>query len=183
MNRRTALKNLLIVTGGVIVLPSCLHERSKTSIPLTHLNIGGEEEKLLAELVGTIIPTTNIPGAKDTYTHLFVLNMIDDCFDNDVQEKFTKGIKEVDRMSRDRFNTSFVKSTPAQREQVVAELEKRAENRKENDDLASFYTTVKKLTIQGYVNSKYVLTNVLKFELVPGRYNGAFPVKPTYHKI
>lgn len=183
MNRRKALKNLLMVAGGVIVLPSCLHERSETSIPLTHLNIGGEEEKLLAELVGTIIPTTDIPGAKDTYTHLFVLNMIDDCFDRDVQQKFTKGLREVERMSKDRFHTSFIKSSPAQREQVVGELEKRAKARDEKDDLASFYSTVKRLTIQGYVNSKYVLTNVLKFELVPGRYNGAFPVKPTYHKI
>jgi hypothetical protein len=180
MKRRDALKNLLIVAGGVIVIPSCLHERSEASIPLSHLKISAEQEKLLAELAGTIIPTTEIPGAKDTYAHLFALKMVDDCYEKDVQEQFARGLKEVERMCKDWYNTTFLKSSPEQKEQIVAELEKKAGAK---DALAVFYTTLKKLTIQGYLNSKYVMTNVLKYELVPGRYNGAFPVKPTYHKI
>lgn len=180
MKRRTAIKNLLFVVGGVMVIPSCLHKEDQASIPLHHLKIDGEQEKLLAELVGTIIPTTHVPGAKDTYTHRHVLRMVDDCFDKDVQAQFTKGLKEVDRLAKDRFHTSFAQSTPQQREQIVADLEKRS---KDKDDLSTFYSTVKKLTIQGYVNSKYVQTNVFHYELVPGRYNGAFPVKPSHFNV
>jgi hypothetical protein len=180
MKRREAIKNLLIVTGGVIVLPSCLQDKKEASIPLKYLAIDADGEKLLAELAETIIPATNIPGAKDTYAHVFALNMVDDCFEQEVQEKFTKGIKEVDRLAKDRFDKSFTRSTPAQREQIVAELEKRGDA---GDELSAFYATYKKLIIQGYLNSRYVLTNVLKYELVPGRYTGAAPVKQTSNKI
>jgi hypothetical protein len=31
--------------------------------------------------------------------------------------------------------------------------------------------------IQGFMNSKYVMTDLKQYELVPGRYNGYFPVK------
>lgn len=180
MKRREAIKNLLIVTGGVIFLPSCLQDKKEASIPLKYLAIDAEGEKLLAELAETIIPATNIPGAKDTYAHVFALNMVDDCFEPEEQEKFTKGLKEVDSLAEDRFGRSFNQSAPAQREQVVAELEKRGDA---GDELSSFYATYKKLIIQGYLNSRYVLTNVFKYELVPGRYNGAAPVRETSNKI
>lgn len=183
MKRRDAIKSLLIVTGGVIVIPSCLQERTESSIPLKHLKIDSNQEKLLAELAETIIPATNTPGAKDTYAHVFTLKMIDDCHDKADQETFIRGLKEIDSMTKDRFNTSFLKSTPAQREQVVAELEKIAATADNKNDLAAFYNMTKSLVIQGYMGSKYVLGQVQKLELVPGRYNGAAPVKQTYIKI
>lgn len=183
MQRRQAIKSLLIVTGGVIVIPSCLQERTESSIPLNHLKIDAGEEKLLAELAETIIPATDTPGAKDTYAHVFTLKMIDDCFDKADQDIFTKGLKEIDRLAKDRFHTNFLKSTPAQREQLVAELEKSAAANNDKDEVARFYKMVKGLVIQGYMGSKYVLGQVQKLELVPGRYNGAAPVKQTYHKI
>jgi hypothetical protein len=36
---------------------------------------------------------------------------------------------------------------------------------------------MKQQTINGYMNSKYVMTNLVVWELIPGRYNGYFPVK------
>jgi hypothetical protein len=41
----------------------------------------------------------------------------------------------------------------------------------------------KALTINGYMTSKYVMTNITKYELVPGRYNGFAPVKTQHHPI
>jgi hypothetical protein len=33
-------------------------------------------------------------------------------------------------------------------------------------------------TIEGYLNSKYVMTNVIKYEFIPSRqYDGFYPVK------
>ena len=183
MKRREAIKSLLIVSGGIIVIPSCLQEKAKGTIPLNHLKIDAHQEKLLAELAETIIPATNTPGAKDTYAHVFALKMIDDCREKEDQAIFVKGLKEIDRMSKDRFSTGFLKGTPAQREQIVAALEQRAATADTKDDIAAFYKMVKGLIIQGYLGSKYVLGQVQKLELVPGRYNGAAPVKQTYNEI
>ncbi|HEY0177238.1 MAG TPA: hypothetical protein VGC08_12725, partial [Pedobacter sp.] len=44
-------------------------------------------------------------------------------------------------------------------------------------ELFRFYQIMKDRTIDGYLNSKYVMTSLIIYELVPGRYNGYFPVK------
>lgn len=103
MKRREAIKSLLIVTGGVMVIPSCLQERTESTIPLNHLKIDANQEKLLAELAETIIPATNTPGAKDTYTHVFTLKMIDDCRDKADQETFIKGLKRSGPLGKGTF--------------------------------------------------------------------------------
>jgi hypothetical protein len=179
MQRRTALKNLLIIAGGTVVLPACMNDRSQASIPLKHLKIDGDQEKLLAEVSETLIPRTAIPGAKDVYTHLYALKMLDDCYEKEQQDQFVDGLKGLDKLAKSKFNTSFIKSTPQQREQLLTELE----GRKKGDDLYEFYQMAKALTVQGYMTSKYVMTNITKYELVPGRYNGFAPVKTVYHQI
>ena len=180
MKRREALKNLLIVTGGVIVLPACLHERTEASIPLKHLKITAEQEKQLATLAETIIPTTNTPGAKDTYAHVFALKMIDDCYDKASQETFIKGVQELDAISKDRFQTAFLKATPTQREQLVSEWEKQLAA---NNTPPSFYKLFKDNVVRGYLGSKQVMGDIMKYELVPGRYVGAAPVQTIKHQI
>lgn len=179
MQRRTALKQLLIVAGGVTVLPACMQATTGASIPLNHIKINSDDEKRLAEISETIIPKTAIPGAKDVYAHLFILKMVDDCYEPEKQEQFVTGLKNIDGLSKKRYSSSFVNSTPAQREGLLAQLEKT----KKGDAFYDFYQMTKALTIQGFLQSKYVLTNVLKYELVPGRYNGFAPVKTVYHQI
>ena len=40
-----------------------------------------------------------------------------------------------------------------------------------------FFPFLKNMTIQGYLNSAYVMRDVFKYELVPARYHGCVPVK------
>ena len=42
--------------------------------------------------------------------------------------------------------------------------------------MTAFYHTVKGLTVFGYTNSKYFMTQQVVYELVPGRYNAYYPV-------
>jgi hypothetical protein len=113
------------------------------------------------------------------YAHLFALKMIDDCFEPEQQREFKDGLKKINALSKERFKTDFTGSTAPQREALLTELE----GRKEGEPLSSFYRMVKSLTIQGFLQSQYIMTNVLKYELVPGRYNGFAPVKTEYHQI
>ena len=173
MERRTAIKNLLVLAGGVVLIPSCIQQSSEASIALKNLKINGNDEKLLAEIAETILPATKTPGAKDVYAHLFALKMVDDCYEKEVQQKFTKGLKEVNNLAKEQYNKSFIDCNAQQRNAIVATLEKEKEA---DTDRASFYKTLKSLTVQSFLSSQYVLTNILKYELVPGRYNGFAPV-------
>src|SRR5450432_3257227 len=93
VNRRHAIKQFVIVSAGIALIPSCMHNTSKASVILKNLSIDGDQEKMLAELSETIIPATTTAGAKDISAHLFVLKMMDDCYSKEDQQKFMKGME------------------------------------------------------------------------------------------
>ena len=163
MERRAAIKQVLIFAGGMTLLPSFLKGAGKASIQLNYLDVDLTQEKLLSQIAEIIIPKTTTPGAKDLGLHLFVLKMVDDCYDENTRQKFMSGLK------------SFEGLEGAALKQLVTDVNYgKAEV---PGDVKSFYKVMKQQTINGYVNSKYVMTNLIKWELVPARYNGYFPVK------
>jgi hypothetical protein len=178
MERRTLIKCLLLVAGGSAVLPACLHKESKASILLNNMSISAEQEATLAEFAETLIPASATPGAKDTYTHLYALRMLDDCHEKEEQEAFLKGLKAVEELTREKHNTSFLEASAAQKKAIVEVLEAK----KASADAQAFYKLMKQLTIQGYTTSKPVMGGIFKYELVPGRYVPQFPVKPIIHQ-
>jgi hypothetical protein len=173
MERRTAIKNLIIIAGGIAILPSCSPGKEKASIELSKLDISADQEALLAEITETILPKTKTPGAKELGLHLFVLKMVDDCHESEEQQKFITGLTEIDALSKKKSGESFLKASAEQRGQVLQQIESRSEV---SDALITFYDITKNRTIQGYLNSRYVMTELIPYELVPSRYNGFFPV-------
>lgn len=163
MNRRLAIKQVLIFAGGMALLPSCLREEGKVSIPLKNLDISATQEKLLAEIAELIIPKTDTSGAKDLNIHLFVLKMLDDCYEPADQQQFLAGLKTFE----------------GHEGKELAQLVSDANTGKSgiSEEVSKFYNIMKSRTIGGYLNSKYVISNHLIWELVPGRYNGYFRVK------
>lgn len=173
MQRRTSLKNLLIIAGGTLLLPSCVLEDTTASIPLDHLQLTAKGEELLAEIAETLIPKTDTPGAKELGIHQFVAVMVDDCYDKETQAQFMIGLKEIDMLSDQHFSKLFTALTSLQREELLYKIE----NNEIGENVLPFYNLTKRLTIQGYVKSEYVMSNLLVYQLVPGRYHGSFPVK------
>jgi hypothetical protein len=174
MNRRTALKNLSLI-GGAISLPAWAYVWTRDSIPPHDLSLSADQELLLAELVETIIPTTDTPGAKEIGVHDFVLTMISDCYEKDVQKEFYSGLIQLEKATQSKFKKSFKECDLVQRTEILNQLENESKSGKEGE--IRFFPLVKGLTIQGYLNSEYVMKNLTKYELVPGRFNGSFPVK------
>ena len=119
MNRRTAIRNVVIITAGAGLLPSCSNN-DKRVISLKNISITGSQEQMLAELTETIIPKTkNFIGAKDLKTHEFVLTMVDDCTSPEEQKKFTDGLKAFDKLSHDKFGQLFTGYTAKQKKNCL----------------------------------------------------------------
>jgi hypothetical protein len=190
ITRRGAIKNCFIITVGAALIPSCLRE-SKPSIPLKHLDITGDQEKLISELCETIIPRTDTPGAKDTYTHLFVLKMADDCQTKEEQQKFVSGLKEFEKLSQKKYDRSFVECSLQQRDELTGSIiNKKAvpkntainagtqngSKKDDTEDVTAFVKSMKRLTLQGYMTSQYYLTKVQPYKLVPGKFEGCILV-------
>ena len=179
VSRRAVIKNLLLVSVGATLIPSCMQEKSKASLLLHNIEVSGEDEKLLAELGETLIPVSDTPGAKDVYTHLFALKMVDDCTTKADQDQFLKGMKSFNDLSQKRFKKSFVAATPAERQSLLTAIEAKTDI---PEDVLAFYKMAKRLTIQGYVTSKYFMGEVQHYQLIPGQFNGCAPVKSSNQK-
>src|ERR1700754_3919787 len=115
ISRRTAIRQLAILSAGAALLPSCMHPHAKPSVSLKNFTVTGDQEKLLEELVATLIPTDTTPGARDVSAHLFTLRMVDDCSPKTDQKKFMKGLAAFDEASKASSGKPFTEASPAQR--------------------------------------------------------------------
>lgn len=175
MKRRSAIRNLAIITGGFMLLPSCRSTPGNGSVSFKNFNINADQENLLAEIASTIIPATDIPGAKEVGAHLFVLKMLDDMYEKDVQQNFITGLDNLDAGTKKQFDKGFASCNVDQKQKVLLDIVNKKGYSKEVID---FFAIMKQRTVQGYLNSKYVMTNVIKYEFVPShQYNGYYPVK------
>jgi hypothetical protein len=175
MKRRAAIRDLIMIAGGITILPACFNQQDKASVALRNVQISAEEEKLLAEVADTIIPPTDTPGAKELGAHLFALKMLDDCYEKEDQQKFISGLKALDESAKKRFQHSFLQCTTAQRENILLAIENKEQFPPEVFD---FYKIMKAKTLQGYMTSKYVVLNIMKYEMIPSvPYNGYYPIK------
>lgn len=172
MQRRSAIKNLALTIGGTIVLPAWANAWSKESIQSGAFKITYAQETLLAEIVETIIPKTDTPGAKELGADKFILKMVADCYDKKSQDIFAKGMVSVDELSKKENGKTFVESDAKQKLEVLKKM-----STSSNSDEKGFVQLVKGLTIDGYLVSEYVMTNLRIFEMVPGRYHGCVPIK------
>lgn len=173
VNRRTAIKQFLFVSAGVAVLPACFQDdKGKSSVLLKNFQLNGQQEKTLEDLTEAIIPGTTTPGAKAVYAHLFVLKMMDDCYKKEDQQKFVKGLEQFEKAALKKYSQPFAQCSKVQREALIAGIN----GKKDIDpDLSFFYESTKRLTIQGYTSSKFYLTNVQVYKMIPGKYKGCVP--------
>jgi hypothetical protein len=174
MNRRCAIRQLVTLTGGVLVLHSCIEDRSTASLSLKNYTLTGDQENLLAMLAETFIPKTSTPGGRDIYAHHFAMKMVDDCMSTADRERFLRGLEAFAENARSMNGTSFHQTAIYGREKVVRALQERKEEK--DSDETFFYKRMKNLTIRAYTSSKFYLTDVQPYELVPSRWSGCVAV-------
>jgi hypothetical protein len=169
LSRRQALKQFAFVSAGMALIPSCMQDRSKSTLLLKKIKVSPADEAMLAELCETIIPKTDTPGAKDLSAHLFVLMMIDECSNKENQDGFINGMKAFNEFNQQTIAKNF---SDASQEERVTVLKKILLIKDEKSPVLTFFNDLKKRTIQAYTSSEFFLTKVQVYELIPGRYHG-----------
>lgn len=174
MNRRNAIGNIVVLSLGSMVLPSC-DQRDEAIFKIKNLPLTGNEEKLMSQLADAIIPTTAFIGASGVKAHEFTLKMVDDCYDPDQQNKYLTGLKEFDKLAKGKYGSSFTSIASPQKLEWLSSLEKKKDI---PEEALFFYETTKKHTLQAFTSSKEYMTDVLKYKMVPGsNFKGCVPVK------
>jgi len=173
MKRREMLKGLVVATAAAAMLPSCVFDKKKkeASVAFKNIPVSGDQEETLAAVADTLIPETDIVGAKSLKAHLFVLTMVNDCYNTEARDSFMKGFDALDKFTDKKFNKSFLECDAKQREEILTAIDKAGESL-DSKDLKEFYAITKRHTVQAFMSSEYVMKNIEGYEYLPGRFHG-----------
>lgn len=175
MERRNAFKYIAISAAGLATVPFWVDSWTTKKLPAVNSRETDDHKLILAELVGAIIPATDIPGAKELEVDKFVYTIVADCFEKEKQVSFFAGLEMAASFSYEKYGKLFVETSNAEKLEVVQQID--VVTIPGSGESFDFVESVKELTIMGYMTSEYIMTNILKYEMIPSRFHGSFPVE------
>ena len=178
MDRRKALKNLGLISGGLLVLPSCDFSKENVSRVMNNLEVTESQESLLKNLVEAYIPETDIPGGIGLKLDEFVWVMVDDCLPKDQQDSFLRGLSSFESLFMKINGNSFSESTAEQKSQALSEIASGEANDPERKDVLAFVEISKSFAVLGFMRSEYLMSEVMPYTLVPGKYPACRTLDP-----
>tara|TARA_Y100001936_G_scaffold136606_1_gene133394 strand:- start:1995 stop:2576 length:582 start_codon:yes stop_codon:yes gene_type:complete len=182
MKRRELLKNTslwvsgLLLTPSVVVLKSCnpLKREDKWKSDF----FSSDNGNLIFELIDTLIPNTEIPGAIEAKVHEFVESYVRDVYNKNKREWFIEELSNFNDKIKKFSSKSFFKLNIIEKINTLNEIQK-----KESGNSASFYIDLKKLVIRGYFNSEIGVTQALNYRPIPGTFKGCIPLSESGGKL
>lgn len=181
MDRREAISRVALLLGGTVIGADLFLSGCKAGSSVNTEDLFNKEtQAFLNEVADTILPRTETPGAKDANVGNFMAVMVRDCYEDEDQKVFRKGVSQLNEASDKKFKLGFMEATPEQRTQLLTELDKeQAEYKKTKTKEAPnhYFTMIKQLTLLGYFTSEAGCTKALRYLPVPGKYVGDYPYK------
>ncbi|MEO8622675.1 MAG: gluconate 2-dehydrogenase subunit 3 family protein [bacterium] len=128
---------------------------------------------LIGALSDTIFPRTDTPSATDVLVPAFVDVVVSENYTDADRDAFVAGLAALDAQVKAATNASFVDLDVAARGLQIEALEGAANRRAEP---ARTYWRLKGLIVHGYFTSEPVMKSVLKYEIMPGAFDGNAPM-------
>ena len=176
MDRRKAIKNLAIVSGGLITLPQWMVSCGVSDTTIHQSSFSVAEQKILASITDTIIPAGNSIGALSVGVDKFLQKLIDDCYEKDVQDNIKTQLRSLEESAKATNKKPFGDCTQTLREELLLKLST-STNNSEKD----FFDLIKSETIRGFNTSQKVMQEYLGYKVAPGHYYGSIDVKAADH--
>jgi len=163
MNRRIAIRNILIASAGTIMLPSC----SKLKVPgfLTDgkLSLDTEHKDYLQNISESFLPIRSISN-KIGPAQDFILTILNDNFAPENIQMFATGFEQY----KDLMDKSKLMLNSSNLEKAIPIVENILNDDAPNEELVFFINTTKDLSIRNLMTSEYYMTEYLDYTLVPG---------------
>lgn len=177
MNRRTALKRAALLLGGTLSAPAvsgflsgCQPADGPDWEPAF---LSGDQLKAVEAIVDRIIPPTETPGAKELGVGRFVDQMLAEYYLETGQQRFLKGLEEMETLAQNTFQTDTAACSAEQQDELLTTMAERSVTESE----PSFFTMIKELTVLGFFTTEVGATEVIQYELTPGGFTGCAPLE------
>lgn len=174
-------RDLLRLLGGVSVIAGLTPDDLLALGRHTHAQIGLERSPLgffdthqmhtVAAAGERIIPATDTPGAMAADCHLFAERIVAHHYDAARQQRYLRGLVDLDQRTSREHRQLFVQSTGEQQDAVLRAVEADA-YAASTDGANSFWRDLKYLTLFGYYTSRVGIEQELKVQH-PGRFEGS----------
>ena len=176
MNRRELIRNISILTGAVFLgadlfLMGCKSDRTN--------NFDKKAICFLDEVAETIIPKTNTPGAKEAESGKFIALYATDCYSEADKETVFQGIYKLNATSNAKYGKEFIEITNTQKQELltIIDAEAKKHNLQNQQQSIHYFTMMKQLILLAFFTSEFGVTQVLRYNPVPGKYEGCIPYK------
>src|SRR5690606_4560067 len=171
MNRRDALKSMVLMMGGTMVGASVILTGCAPEDRIEGLEFSERDIAFLDEIGETIIPATETPGAKATGIGAFMVLMVKDTYNKEQQEIFVEGLNNLRKDFKDQVGTDFVDATPEERTEFLNHIHETARAEAAEREGPHYINMLKDLTVLGYFTSEIGATQALRYVETPGRYD------------
>jgi len=133
-----------------------------------------ERADLIAALADAIIPRTDTPSATDVGVPAFIDVIVAEYYSDEERAVFLSGIDLIGSRLRRGDATSFAGLSPESQKLLLDALDKPMDQQAPD---ARAWQRLKGLVIHGYFTSERVQRDVLKTQIMPGRFDGNAPMK------
>ena len=123
-------------------------------------------------MADTIIPRTDTPGANDVGVLGFVSVIIGEYYEANERDEFLSGLDAIDAAARQFAGAPFADLGNSQRDSMMKALEQPSDS---DTPAARTYARLKGLIVHGYLTSERVQRDVLRTNIMPGKFDGAAP--------
>ena len=183
MQRRDLLKSFGAATALALLPHEAVAAWAKVAAGLAPANgLSAANLSVVGAIADTVIPRTDSPGATDVGVPAFVDVIISENYSDSNRTNFLAGLQSLEAQLQTgtgvalqgSTRTPFASLPREQREAAIAAVEIIADRR---TGPARAYWQLKGLIIHGYFTSERVMKDVLKVEIMPGRFDGSAPMR------
>lgn len=174
MQRRDLLRAFGAATALALLPHDALAAWTRVATgPRPTAGLRDDQLALIGAIADTIIPRTDTPSATDVRVPAFIDIVVSENYTDTDREAFVSGLAALDAQVKSATNASFVDLDASACGAQIAAIESATNRRAEP---TRTYWRLKGLIVHGYFSSEPVMKTVLKYEIMPGAFDGAAPM-------
>lgn len=172
MDRRQALKTMMLASGSLVALPSWAMGWKPKDMAAAGTSFTGAEQQLIAAISDTIIPSDGTIGALSVGVDKFLIRLMEECYEEEFRTNIKAQLGNLNKTAEEKESTTYIECTKKQKEAILTAL-----SASETEAEKEFFGFMKWQTIRGFNTSEEVMVNYHDYVMMPGYYDGCVDVE------
>jgi len=176
IDRREAIKRAGLLLGGVVFAPNILgvlNGCTATPGDWTPTLFSDDQARIVTALADVILPADDSPAASELGVPEFIETMVNEVYSEVQRSEFLEGLDKFADDYRADIQSEFADGNDTEKYDFTYYQNRLAVE--EDPARNPFFLSFKELTLLGYFTSEVGASGVLRYQAVPGNYEGCIP--------